>query len=365
MATRRRLSLKAFKTEAKDGDPGDCLIAKGYACEVEKAVGDLGGERRLQFTTTTGSVDRSGDTVNPAGCTNLKSFHKTGVVLWAHDSSLPPIARPIKAWREDNSIKSVAEFMPPDMDHPLGRGFGNTVYRYFLEGFMKSVSIGFLPSEWKWSDEEGREYGIDFQKWEKLEFSPVPIPANREAVVELAQKGLDMRGIYGWATKCLDGGLELIVPRELIEDAHKGLAEIYGDNPTISIPRAADPAPEPAQDPAPEPTPAPTPDPKAAGDLAEIKAELAELRALVEQSGERDEPAVVVAQVLRTIIAGEAKADNETRRLITAAAETLRAIAPAPADKSDPTDAEISKAIQEIVKEASDEAMRQYTGEVQ
>ncbi len=230
MADRRRLQLKEFKTEAKDGDPGPCLIAKGYTCAVE----DADGERQLQFTISTGSIDRAQDTVNPEGAVNLKSFPKTGVVLWAHDASLPPIAKPLKAWSEDGKVKSIAEFTPPDLDHPLGRGFGSTVYRYFQEKFLKSVSIGFQPLEWEWS--EDRDWGIDFGKWELLEFSPVPVPANREAVVDLAHKGLDMRPVLDWAEKCLDGGPTLIVPRELIEEARDGLSEIYGPNPTTSIP---------------------------------------------------------------------------------------------------------------------------------
>jgi hypothetical protein len=219
------------KTQAK-GERSPALIAKGYTVEsVEKASGELEGERRLQFTVSTGSVDRHDDTVNPNGCTNLKQFPKTGVVLWCHDSYLPPIGTPIKAWSEDGKVKSVAEFTSPDLDHPLGRGFGHTVYRYFVERVLKSVSIGFIPSEWEWS--EDREWGIDFGKWEMLEFSPVPIPANKEAVVDLATKGLDMSGLIPWAEKCLSGGVSLIVPRKMIEDTHQSLVEIYGGQKTI------------------------------------------------------------------------------------------------------------------------------------
>lgn len=362
MGKRRRLSLKDFKTEAKDGDPGECLIAKGYGCDVEKATGDLEGERRLQFTISTGSVDRVGDTVSPGGAANLKSFPKNGVVLWAHDASLPPIAKPIKAWRDGDAIKSVAEFTPADLDHPLGRGFGSTIYRYFVEKFMKSVSIGFIPSKWKWSEEEGREYGIDFLKWELLEFSPVPIPANREAVVEMAHKGIDMRGVYDWAAKCLDGGVELIVPRELVEDAHKGLGEIYGKSPTISIPAPTD------KDPAAETKAGRVLSKKNENDLVKardlVTAVLDQVAAEAEEDDD-DDKAI-----------DKPRADmDKLHDMVATLAEAVKALtpatppappppAPSPMMAVDPTDEEITRALREIIRESSDEVLRQYTGEV-
>lgn len=230
----RRLQLNEFRKQAAaGGNVGRCIVPKGFTCAVAKAAEDLAGERRLQFTISTGEVDRDNDIVNPKGAVNLDTFPSTGVVLWAHDARLPPIAKPIKAWIDGDSIKAVAEFQPPDMDHPLGRGFGATVQRYYEEGFMKSVSIGFMPAEWRFA--EDRELGINFDKWELLEFSPVPIPANRAAVVDLAAKGIDMRGVYDWATRCLDGDVELLVPRRLVEDAREGLREIYAAKSIVDL----------------------------------------------------------------------------------------------------------------------------------
>jgi hypothetical protein len=231
-----RLSIEQFKERAKEVGPDfRAIVPKAYSAEVEKASGELEGDRRLQFTISTGSVDRHEDTVNPEGCSNLKSFQKTGVVLWAHDSYLPPIGKPIKAWSEDGKVKSVAEFSPPDLDHPLGRGFGSTVFRYFVEQYLKSVSIGFLSSDWQWSEE--RDWGIDFNKWELLEFSPVPIPANKEALVELAKGGEDLKGIFQWAGKCLDTSPSgLLVPRKDIEEVYYGLRKFYSlDSTSVDL----------------------------------------------------------------------------------------------------------------------------------
>ncbi len=224
----KRKTVAEFK---KNPEPGS-VVCKGYTSEVfapdEKAAGDSEAERTLNFVISTGEVDPDNDTVNPDGFTNLKTFHKTGVNPWAHDPSLPPVGKPGKTFVEDGKVKSSITFLPHGMKHPLGDDFGETLRQMFLQGYMKSVSIGFSSRDFEFSEERGG-MAIDFNSQELLEFSPVPVPSNRGAMVQLAAKGFDLRPLHGWATKCLDGGATLIVPRSDIEEAHKDLKAAVGE----------------------------------------------------------------------------------------------------------------------------------------
>jgi hypothetical protein len=242
MVKRRKITAKEFHADqSADG----ILLVKGYSCEVEKAA-DGDATAAINFVISTGEVDRDGDTVNPHGFTNLDTFHETGVNLWAHDSYLPPIGKPGPATVEDGKVRSSITFNPPDMGHPLGDGFGETVRRMFVEGILKSVSIGFIPKSWVESERD--QWGLDFSTQELLEFSPVPIPSNRGAMVELGRKGVvDLRPIYKWTEHAMDNGGSLLVPDDEIVSLHDELsAECKGAPVVIDMaPSApAEPAPK-------------------------------------------------------------------------------------------------------------------------
>jgi hypothetical protein len=51
------------------------------------------------------------------------------------------------------------------------------------DGFLKSVSVGFIPKSFSFSNELGRAGGIDFASCELLEVSIVPVPANSACVL--------------------------------------------------------------------------------------------------------------------------------------------------------------------------------------
>jgi hypothetical protein len=57
-------------------------------------------------------------------------------------------------------------------------------------GFLKSGSVGFLPTSYKFSDDPDRPNGIDFETQELLEFSITPVPADVNALIEARAKGL-------------------------------------------------------------------------------------------------------------------------------------------------------------------------------
>ena len=226
---RKRLTLSEFKSEFKDGspEPGEVLLRVPYGCE-SKLVGNP-EDRTLDFTLSTPRVDRDDDTIAIAGW-RLEEYRKNPVVLWAHQYKIPPIGRALNTRIEGERLRSEAQFTPSDMGHPLGFGFGHTVFRMFQEGYLNAVSVGFDPVKWAYNEDRGFN-AIDFLEQELLEFSPVPIPANPDALQGASAKGIDTRPLYDWVEYSLDTG-DLVVPRETLEAVHKSLGQIHGS--TIS-----------------------------------------------------------------------------------------------------------------------------------
>ena len=115
----------------------------------------------------------------------MTAYRRNPSVLFAHDSSSPPIGRTVNIWSDGTRLLGDIEFAPPEVYE-----FADTVYRLVTGGFLKSGSVGFLPITYKFSDDDDRPYGIDFQTQELLEFSVTPVPANPHALIEAQAKGI-------------------------------------------------------------------------------------------------------------------------------------------------------------------------------
>ncbi len=224
--TRQILSVKEFKELALAGKAAEgVLLRKQFALDEVKAV--EGEERVLQFTISTGVVDRDQDTISPAGW-KLDDYKKNPVVLWAHIYDEPPVARALVTWIEDDKLKSRAEFTSPDL-YP----FGFMIYRMYKEGFLNATSVGFMPEKWQFNDE--RKFGVDFLEQELLEYSCVPVPSNPEALIEARSKGIDTAPLVEWAMKTLDGHYGeagLWVPRKQVEQ----IVAVLTPRKTVSVP---------------------------------------------------------------------------------------------------------------------------------
>ena len=65
-----------------------------------KVLKDVTSDPRvLRFVASTNDVDRDGDIIDVDGW-NLNEWNKNPVIMWAHDYSLPPIAKGIRAERD-------------------------------------------------------------------------------------------------------------------------------------------------------------------------------------------------------------------------------------------------------------------------
>lgn len=141
-----------------------------------------GAERAFDFTISTASVDRQGDTISLDGW-KLDSFRKNPVVLWAHDYAMLPVGRAENLRIADGGLMARAVFTGEGLSR-----FNDTVFEMLKTGFLSATSVGFIPLKWQWTEAPDRQYGIDFIEQELLEFSIVPVPANSEALIAPGQR---------------------------------------------------------------------------------------------------------------------------------------------------------------------------------
>ena len=131
---------------------------------------------------STPAVDRDRDRVLPMGA-NLSNFAKNPVLIFGHNYSEPwaVIGRATETTVGADGIR-----FKPELRQAANEADPMNVIRLLWDdGLLKAASIGFKPLEWKDNEFGGR----DFTKWEMLEISLVPIPANQEAL-RLAAKAI-------------------------------------------------------------------------------------------------------------------------------------------------------------------------------
>jgi HK97 family phage prohead protease len=184
------------------------------------------GSRKVRFCFSDGSVDRMGDTISPWGW-DLSDFKRNPVALWSHDSTAPPIGRASNIAVEGNRLMGDIEFADADT-----YAFADTVYRLTTAGFISAVSVGFLPVEYTFVENDpDRGFGIDFKKQQLLEISVCPVPANPNALSEARSLGIDMRPVAKWAERAIDRGSRLFSRADLcvLRDAASGSAIVLSD----------------------------------------------------------------------------------------------------------------------------------------
>lgn len=217
---RQRLSIKAFKEKAQAGlqaeEAASLVIPKSALPEFKAVEGE---ENVREFIASDASVDRDGDTISVDGW-ELDNYRKGGSFLWGHDSSLLPVAEPVKVFTAGDALILRVRFPDPDLDHQCGTGFGYTVMRYYDLGLMKAVSVGFLPKEWTFNEERGGWAPMDFKRQELLEVSAVPVPANPNALLIARSKGIANQPIINWLETISaedDKTARLWIPRDEIK----------------------------------------------------------------------------------------------------------------------------------------------------
>lgn len=220
------LDLSSWKNAAQAGStPADARLLKTYAPDLIKAEG---GEdsRQLTFTISTGAVDRDRDTLAVAGW-DVQDYLKNPVLLWAHDSDELPIGRAVAVVKRGSALHATFEFAPADI-HP----FADQVFRLLKAGFLKAVSVGFMPLEWAYDEARG---GFNFLKQSLLEVSVVPVPSNPQALLEAKRAGIETGLVKAWAQELLDSGTE---PPPVPPDEESADTRNTVPDPGTTVPKA-------------------------------------------------------------------------------------------------------------------------------
>ncbi len=157
-------------------------IKKVITCEVKNFNDD---EQTFEAIASTDDVDRDGDILRASGW-KLKNYKKNPVILWAHQSGMPPIGKSIKTWVEGNALKFIPKFAPEEI-YP----FAAMIYKMFRQGFLNAFSIWFDPIKWENIEQpearpNERSFWMprEYTKQDLLEISPVTVPANPHALAE-------------------------------------------------------------------------------------------------------------------------------------------------------------------------------------
>ncbi|WP_233545726.1 HK97 family phage prohead protease [Parabacteroides sp. AM08-6] len=146
---------------------------------------DVEKTRTIPFVFSDETKDSYG-TVFTANDWVLDRFDKNGIVLFNHNaySSDPNMAiGSARAWIEGNKLLGEITFEKKEIN-PLAE----TVFRKFLAGTYKGVSVRYFPLEnGKWGEGtealEGENPTYYIGKRELIEISVVPVPSNKNALV--------------------------------------------------------------------------------------------------------------------------------------------------------------------------------------
>lgn len=141
------------------------------------------GDRQIKFVFSTPQMDRDYDVIEQEGI-GLDLYSTNPVVYFSHAHDTLPIGRTISLGIEDGCLQGIIEFVPADNPEVGQKAEG--IYRLARDGYLNAVSIGFIATEWKYSDDKERwdREGADIQKCELVEVSIVGIPSNRGALIQ-------------------------------------------------------------------------------------------------------------------------------------------------------------------------------------
>jgi hypothetical protein len=187
-------------------------LRKAFAATMKAVDQDA---RTIDFVISTATVDRMKDTIAVEGW-DYDAYLRSPVVLWAHNSAMPPIAKALSVSKGEGALLSTAQFMDRDLN-----AFADSIFRMYVGKFLSAVSVGFIPSKWCFSEDKDRGFGMDFLEQELVEYSCCPIPANPEALVAARAAGIDTEPLREWAVKLLDEGGQVLVPRQLLEETFR------------------------------------------------------------------------------------------------------------------------------------------------
>ena len=184
---RKFIDISNLPRERVNGQIANMAKAVRFAT-VGEPVAVADNSRAFTFVFSDESVDRYGDVIQARGW-DLANFNANPVALFGHDAgTVENVIGAAKNVRvSGDKLVGDIEFMPADVNPNA-----EAVYQMVKGGWLKTVSVGFAPIEWKAAKDKSRPGGVDFVKQELLEISIVPIPANPNALIQAKAAGIDL-----------------------------------------------------------------------------------------------------------------------------------------------------------------------------
>lgn len=137
----------------------------------------------IRFRLITNDLDRDSEVLLPAGA-QLQNWKKNGVWLWAHNREAwggilrPPIGKIVpKTIDQTETALDVDVIFDEENDE-----FAKMIAAKHRDGFLKATSVGFIPITISKDTVKPRQQGVTHEKFEVLEGSSVPVPANPAAL---------------------------------------------------------------------------------------------------------------------------------------------------------------------------------------
>lgn len=169
---------------------------QGAQLDKGKQVKNAENETVFRAVASSDALDRDKEVMLPKGV-RLDNFLKNPVMLFIHNYGRTPVGKVLELNVEDSLIEFKFTFSPDEE--------GKRIQSLYEKGFMNAFSVGFYPKGYKFLDEntpdildlplpDGSVFRFDASKyaekpravihdWELLEISPVPVPANPEALI--------------------------------------------------------------------------------------------------------------------------------------------------------------------------------------
>ena len=209
--TLKLISADAFRAAAKSGGRPDAGVFRLNASSAQP----VDGTRIVRYVFSDDTVDLAGDTIQQDGWV-LDDFEANPVALFSHASWDPPIGRASNVAVKKNKLIGDIEYAEAEV-YP----FADTIYRLVKGGFIKAVSVGFLPIDYEFVKDAARPYGLNFLRQKLLEISNCSVPCNPNALAEARSAGIDTEPLREWASKVLDTGGSVLVPRDVLEETFR------------------------------------------------------------------------------------------------------------------------------------------------
>lgn len=155
-----------------DGEPPTPVASRALTIKsINKSA------RTVDFVASTDTIDSYGDRV--AQNWKLDRYLANPVVLFGHNTRELPIGRAPRVEVVDGQLECTIEFADKTLSAKA-----EEVFQMVIAGYLKAVSVGFLPHSYRWEKEGDREVFV-LDDNELYEISVVPVPANPDALAKM------------------------------------------------------------------------------------------------------------------------------------------------------------------------------------